>query len=76
MTKVKAKSKKQIFKNNVFLDFLIYSHCFDKLLNSFHSEMENRKNQFLNFSVLVLKAFNEIWLALLVLQTELLFPFK
>ena len=52
---------------NVYLNFWIFSDCFVKLLNLFYSEMQNGKNEFFNFSVLILKVFNEIWL---------LFPFK
>ena len=55
---------------------MTFSDRFVKLLSIFHLEMKNGKNEFLNFLVLVLKVFNEVWLALRVLQTELLFPSK
>ena len=63
MTKVKSKSRKQLYtlwdvnrKNdrsldlisfiNVFLNFLIFSDCFVKLLNLFHSEFKIKKMSF------------------------------
>ena len=52
---------------------IYFLHFLTALFNLFHSEMQNekkkiiKKNEFLNFSVLVLKVFNVIWLTLLVL---------
>ena len=76
MTKIKFKSRKQVYTLwvmnrkqrsldlisfiNIFLSFLIFSNSFVKLLNSFHSEMQNEKTEFMNFSILVLEVFNVI----------------
>ena len=76
MTKNKFKLRKQVYTLwvmnrkqrsldlisfiNIFLSFLIFSNSFVKLLNSFHSEMQNEKTEFMNFSILVLEVFNVI----------------
>ena len=61
MTKVKSKSRKQLYNlwvmnrkqlrslDLIFLNFLIFSDCFVKLLNLLRSEMQNEKNKLYKF---------------------------